>query len=79
MQGLNDDEKRQVLGEVLADELKAIHDLVKDVPNVSRKVNKIEVDVESLKNDMKAVKAVVTEHSHEIKGHGLRITQLEAA
>jgi len=79
MQSLNDDEKRDVLGEVLADELKAIHELVQDVPKISTKVDKIESDVEVLKSDMKVIKAVLTEHSKEIKGLDRRVTQIEAS
>jgi hypothetical protein len=78
MQSLNDDERKEVLGEVLADELKAIHELVKDVPKISLKVDKIEVDVDELKNDMKAVKAAVTDQSKQLKEHEIRITQLES-
>jgi hypothetical protein len=37
MQSLSDDERKQVLGEVLANELKAIHELVKDVPEMKQK------------------------------------------
>jgi len=77
MQNLNDDERKEVLGEVLADELKVIHELVKEVPNINSKVNKIDKDVTELKNDMKVIKAVVTEHSKQLKDHELRITHLE--
>ena len=78
MQSLNDNEKRDILGEILSDELKVIHELVKDVPNISHKVDKIETDMETLKGDMKIVKAVITEHSKEIKDLDRRVSQCGA-
>jgi hypothetical protein len=36
MQSLNDDERKEVLGEVLADELKTILEYVKDVPLIKK-------------------------------------------
>lgn len=77
MQSLNDDERKEVLCEVLADELKAIHELVSDIPKISRKANKLVIDVGELKNDMKAVKAVIKEHSKQLTNHVARITQVE--
>jgi len=38
MQSLNDDEREQLLGEVLANELKAIHELVKDMPEIKQTI-----------------------------------------
>ncbi|MCW2933296.1 MAG: hypothetical protein JWM19_4258 [Actinomycetia bacterium] len=38
MQSLDDGERRAVLGEVLADELKAIAEYVKDMPLIMKKV-----------------------------------------
>jgi 2-phospho-L-lactate guanylyltransferase (CobY/MobA/RfbA family) len=79
MQSLSDDERKQVLGEVLADELKAIHELVKDVPAIKEDVQVLRQDVEELTSDMKVVKAAVTDISREQKEHDRRITHLEAA
>jgi 2-phospho-L-lactate guanylyltransferase (CobY/MobA/RfbA family) len=79
MQSLNDDERKQVLGEVLADELKAIHELVKDVPVIKDDVRVLRQDVEELKSDMKVVKAAVTDISREQKENDRRITHLETA
>jgi phage shock protein A len=63
MQSLDDDERKQVLGEVLADELKAIHELVKDVPSIKQDVHALKEDVSELKSDMKVVKAANTPRS----------------
>jgi peptidoglycan hydrolase CwlO-like protein len=72
MQSLNDDERKQVLGEVLADELKVIHELVSDVPKISKKVNKLYKDMQIVKSDIKTIKAAV-------KNHESRIVHLEPA
>ena len=42
MQGLSDDERRQVLGEVLSDQLQAILEYVQEIPAIKRKVNEID-------------------------------------
>lgn len=50
MQGLNDDERRQVLGEVLADELKAILEYVSRIPAIESRLDKIEYRLENIEN-----------------------------
>jgi hypothetical protein len=67
MQSLSDDERRTVLGEVLMDELKAIHELVQDVPAIKKKVDKLEEDMSEVKAGIKVIKSVVKKHSDEIK------------
>ena len=82
MQSLSDDERNQVLvvGEVLADELKAIHELVKDVPTIKNDVHALKQDVEELKSDMmKIVKAAITDISKQQNDQERRISPLEAA
>ena len=69
MHSLSDDEKREVLGEVLADELKAIHELVSHVPVITKKVNTLDHNIQIIKSDVKAIKAVV-------KNHEARLTHL---
>lgn len=73
MQSLDDDERKLVLGEVLADELKAIHEYVKDIPDIKRDVavlkadvNALKADVQELKFDMKAARAVIKDHSRQL-------------
>ena len=79
MQSLNDDERKKILGEVLADELKAITEYVKDVPSLKRDIQEIKQSVHNLESDMKIVKAAVTDISHEQREHDRRITHLENA
>jgi hypothetical protein len=67
MQSLSDDERKQALGEVLADELKAIHELVKDVPEMKQKIDVLDSDMKEVKSDIKVIKAAVTDISREQK------------
>ncbi len=78
MQSLNDDERKEVLGEVLSDELKVIMEYVVGVPRIERKVNALEKDMRQVKSDIKVIKAVVTDMSQEQKDHEKRLTRLEA-
>jgi len=57
---LNNDERRKVLGEVLADELKVIMEYVKDVPHIKRKVDTLDKDMREVKSDIKVIKATLT-------------------
>lgn len=57
MQSLSDDERKAVLGEVLADELKDITEYVKDVPLIKKKVDALETDMQEVKSDIKIIKA----------------------
>lgn len=50
MQSLSDEERREVLGEVLADELKAIHEYVRDIPLIFARLDKIDARLDSVEN-----------------------------
>lgn len=69
MQGLNDDERKAVLGEVLTDELKAITEYVKEIPHIKKKVDTVEEDMKDIKSDIKVIKAAITDVSREQKEH----------
>ena len=77
MHSLNDDERKEVLGEVLADELKAIMEYVRGVPRIERKVDRLEADMRGVKSDIKVIKAMLTDTNRELKGHDKRLTRLE--
>ena len=79
MQSLNDDERKQVLGDVLSYELKAIHEPVKDVLSIKNDIRELKENANELKSDLKIVKAAVTDVSKQQKDHEHRITHLEAA
>ena len=70
MQTLSDDEKREVLGEVLADELKAIHGYVKDIPEMLQQMSSMDNRLENVESDIKVIKAAVTDHETQL--HGLK-------
>ncbi|HVU59559.1 MAG TPA: hypothetical protein VHC98_01845 [Candidatus Saccharimonadales bacterium] len=67
MQSLNDDERQQVLGEVLADELKAILEYVKDVPHISQELHQVHAAVNEISDRLAVVERVVKEHEADIK------------
>lgn len=75
---LNDEEERQLLGEVLADKLQAILEYVEDIPAIKRYVQTLKTDVEELKTDMKVVKAVLADHSQKLREHDVEIAELKA-
>ncbi len=43
------------------------------------KIPKIETELTEVREDVKVIKSVVTDHSSRIKDHELRLTKLEAA
>ena len=62
MQSLNDDERKAVLGEVLADELKAISEYVKDVPAMQQELHQVHAAVDDISDRLKVIEYVVREH-----------------
>lgn len=73
MQDLSDDDRKQILGEVLLDELKAIREGIADLPT-RREFNKLRDDVTDLKSDVKVIKAVVMDQSRQLTDHERRLT-----
>lgn len=59
MNDLSDKDRREVLGEVLADQLQAILVYVKDIP-------KMKQDIRGLKDDMSDVKSLLQMHEVDI-------------
>jgi hypothetical protein len=64
--------------EQILDEVKAVHELVADVPTRGE-FNELRQDVVELKQDMKVVKAAVTATNRDVAGLDRRVTRLEAA
>lgn len=67
MQNLNDDERKEVLGEVLADELKAIKEYVQDVPLVKQELHQVKATVDDISDRLSVIEHVVKDHETEIK------------
>jgi peptidoglycan hydrolase CwlO-like protein len=76
---LSEDERKQVLGEVLSDELMAITEYVKEVPYMKKKLDRLDEDIQQVKSDIKVLKVAITDTSREQKKHNSRITNIEAA
>lgn len=77
MHNMDDETRKQVLGEALMDELKVIREYVEDIPEIKKDVVDIKERVITLEGDMKVVKAAVTDQSKELKRHALGIRQLK--
>ena len=67
MQGLDDDEKREVLGEVLADELRSIREYVEDVPKVKEEVHQVHAKVDDIDDRLRVIEAVVKHQETDIR------------
>ena len=78
MQSLSEDEKRQVLGSVLSDQLSAISESVKDVPEIKSQLESIGRVLSGVDNDVKALKAAVTDLSRTVNEHERQIERLQA-
>jgi chromosome segregation ATPase len=79
MQSLSEDEKRQVLGKVLADQLSAIQEAVKDVPEIKIQLEKLDRTLSDMGADLKVVKAAITDLSNQVNNHERQIERLQAA
>lgn len=78
MPDLTDDEHKQVLGEVLADQLKLLQEGIANLPTKDD-FSKLDNKVDILSLDMKTVKAAVTDQNKQVQDHEQRITVLETA
>ena len=77
MQSLSEDEKRQVLGTVLADQLTAIQEAVKDVPQINKKLENLETVLDNIAGEIRIVKAAVTDLSTQVNEHEQQIERLQ--
>lgn len=77
MYDIGDDSRKTVLGEALFDELKAIRELVSEVPTISRDVRTLKEDVEILKSDVATIKSVIKHQSVKINRHDFEIKELQ--
>jgi predicted nucleic acid-binding Zn-ribbon protein len=74
----SDDNYIGILLEEIRDEIKAVHEEVGGMREELANVPKRE-EFDELKQDVKVIKAAVTDLSHEVSGHEHRIGNLETA
>lgn len=66
MQSLDDEERKAVLGEVLADELKAIKEYVQDVPGIKQELHQVKATVDEISDRLSVIEHVVKDHESEL-------------
>ena len=67
MQSLSDNERKEVFGEVLLDELKAIREYVQEIPDMKHRLGNLETKVDKIDSRLIVVEAIVREHETELK------------
>jgi len=78
MQQLDEKTLRKVLGEVVADEIKVIHERLGCLGPLELRVNQLVEDTAEMKADVKIIKAVVIDHNNQLDDHEHRLMHLEA-
>ncbi len=78
MQDLTDDERRQVLGNVLLDEPRAIREGISGLPTKTQ-FNQLKDKVDIIAEDVSTVKLAVKDQSLQLDAYGNRISALENA
>jgi chromosome segregation ATPase len=68
-----------VLLEEIRAQNKAVLEYVGEIPKLAARLESIEQNVVELKQDVKVIKAAVTDVSHQVSNHEQRISRLEAA
>jgi 2-phospho-L-lactate guanylyltransferase (CobY/MobA/RfbA family) len=67
MHDMDDETRREVLGEALMDELKAIREYVQDVPTIKADVRQVKLTVDEIKDRLGILESVVREHDRELR------------
>jgi len=75
----NDDDRIGFVLEHLDDQLKAILEGQDALASVPSKLQQIDERLERVETDVKAIKAAVTDQSHQLNSHEIRIKDLEQA
>jgi hypothetical protein len=78
MQDLTDDERKQVLGEALFDELRAIREGIAELPTRTE-LNRLSEKVDTIDENVITSKLAVKDQSQQLESHEQRITVLEVA
>jgi peptidoglycan hydrolase CwlO-like protein len=77
MQSLSEDEKRQVLGSVLSDQLRVIQESVKEVPEIKNKLDELDHKLTKACEDIKLVRAAISSITQEVNRHERQIADLQ--
>lgn len=75
----NDDNYTNVPLEEMNGKFDAIIEAVRTVPSLVESVNALSADMEEVRDDVKIIKAAVTDTNQQVQDHEQRITRLEAA
>jgi hypothetical protein len=67
MLNMDDDTRKDVLGEAIMDELKAIREYVEDIPEIKKDIKDLQVRATRVEEGMNVIKAVVREHESDIR------------
>jgi hypothetical protein len=70
MADMDDTTRREVLGEALMEELKAIREYVEGVPVIRDDVHQIKATVDEINQRLAVVETVVRDHEREIRSLG---------
>ncbi len=68
MHDMDDETRREVLGEALLNELKAIRECLEDLPQIKAKVNDIDGRLINVDSDVKAIHAPVRDTNEDLIG-----------
>jgi hypothetical protein len=67
MHHLSDDDRKLVLGEVLADQLDLILEYVKEIPTMKKELQEMHTKVDEIDTRLIVIEHVVKEHEKDIK------------
>lgn len=74
---MEDNDRIQVLGEVLMDELRTIREYVSDIPEMKTDIQELKVGLDEANRKLDVTMLTVGKHSEHIQNHETRISDLE--
>lgn len=78
MQGLNEDEERQVLGEILADKLTVFEEYLRAIMITQEDIPIMEEGIRSINDKLTVFESILKEHEKDLRGHSKDIKSLKA-
>lgn len=67
MHDMDDDTRKEVLGEAIMDELKAIREYVEDIPEIKKDVKDLQARMTRVEDGMNIHGAVIREHESDLR------------